>query len=57
MVSVEFNSAKLFQSQMERKKIISVILFVYYSIFCGLFSDTFRIWVIYCQYHIVYHIM
>lgn len=42
---VVFNSAKLFESQMARKKIISVVLFVYCSLFCGLFSDTFCIWV------------
>ena len=46
MLSVVFHSAKLFQSQMTRKKIISVILVVYYSVFCGLFSDSFCIWVI-----------
>jgi len=33
MMSIVFNSAKLFQSQMARKKIISIILFVYYSVF------------------------
>jgi hypothetical protein len=33
MMFVVFNSAKLFQSQMARKKLISAIFFVYYSVF------------------------
>lgn len=42
MMSVVFNSAKLFQSQMARKKIISAIFFGYIQFFfCVLFSDVF----------------
>jgi len=55
MMSVVFYSAKLFQSQMAKKKIISVILFVHYSVFYGLLVILFYMGYIVPISYISYH--